>query len=94
MSPIYKIRKVFDSQWDPGMPDDVKEAFFEKYRDSCVGNDSFVEWIVHEGDTGYDSDEDWCVKRRLVDAWLIANGAEDRKPGEYDGETVLIKHWW
>ncbi len=94
MNPIYKLRKVFDCQWHPGMPDDVKDAFFAAYQDSPVGNDTFVEWTVHEDDTDYDSDEESHVQRRLVDAWLIANGAEDRKPGEYEGEIVLIKHWW
>lgn len=92
--PIYKTVKVFDCQWDPGMPDDVKEAFFDFHRDPFVGNDVYVDWTVHEDDTGYDDDNEWAIKRRLVDSWLLANGAEGRKEGEYHGETVLIKHWW
>ena len=81
--------KVFDCQWDPGMPEDVKKAFFSFYE---CGNDTYVEWIVHEDDSTYVEEEN--LSRRLVDAWLIANGAEDRKEGKYNGETVLIKHWW
>ena len=91
---IYKIMKVFDSQWGPGMPENIKEAFFDIYRDRHTGNDVFVKWIVHEDDTEYDDDSEWNAKRRLVDSWLIANGAGDRKEGAYNGETVLIKHWW
>lgn len=92
--PIFKTMKVFDCQWDPGMPEDVKRAFFDLHSDPRVGNDVFVEWTVHWDDTGYDDDDEWASKRRLVDAWLIANGAADRAEGKYNGETVLIKHWW
>lgn len=91
----YKVMKVFDCQWDPGMPSDVKRAFFEIANDPVtIGNDVFIEWTVHHDDTGYDDNNDWASKRRLVDKWLIENGAEDRKDGKYNGETVLIKHWW
>jgi len=93
--PIYKIMKVFDSQWDPGMPKDVKNAFFDLHRDMGVGNDTFVDWTVQWDDSDYDADNEWAAKRRLVDDWLIANGAVGRtKESPYEGETVLIKHWW
>lgn len=91
---IFKLMKVFDCQWGPGMPEDVKDAFFDLHRDPSVGNDVFVEWTVHEDDADYDDDNEWAARRRLVDSWLIANGAKDRLESEYNGETVLIKHWW
>jgi hypothetical protein len=91
MSLSYKIMKVFDSQWNPGMPDDVKAAFFSFYE---CGNDVLVYWTVQEDDSSYDSDDEFSIKRRLVDNWLIKNGAEPRQEGKYNGETVLIKHWW
>lgn len=84
--PIYKMMKVFDCQWDPGMPDDVKKAFFDSQFDTCC-NDVYVAWDVELGDSDYDSPDEIQSKRRLVDQWLIDNGANS-------GETVLIKHWW
>jgi hypothetical protein len=92
--PIYRVMKVFDSQWYPGMPKDVKEAFFDLFRDRCTGNDVYVEWTVHDDDSEYDPDNEWGAKKRLVDNWLIANGAEDRQEGKFNGETIIIKHWW
>lgn len=87
--PIYKTMKVFDCQWDPGMPEDVKEAFFEFYE---CGNDAYVTWTVQED--SIESNSEWAAKKSLVDNWLITNGAEPRQEGTYNGETVLIKHWW
>lgn len=99
--PIYKMMKVFDSQWDPGMPEDVKDAFFDCYRDSSVGNDSYVEWTIQKDGCTSDSKSEWEGKEKLiknhklVDDWLISNGAESRNESSlYNGETVLIKHWW
>lgn len=89
--PIYKTMKVFDCQWNPGMPEDVRAAFFSFYE---CGNDAYVTWTVQEGDTEYDSDTESSVNRRLVDKWLIENGAEPRQDGKFNGETVLINHWW
>ena len=88
----YKLMKVFNCQWDPGMPDDVKDAFFSFYE---CGNDVYVTWTVQDDDTGYDDNDPRSVSRRLVDDWLIDNGAVGRTPeSPYHGETVLIKHWW
>lgn len=91
--PIYKVMKVFDCQWDPGMPQEVKDAFFSLHE---CGNDVYVDWEVQWDDRNYfTSQEDWAVKRRLIDDWLMANGATGRTPeSPYHGETVLIKHWW
>jgi hypothetical protein len=83
--PIYEMMKVFDCQWNPGMPPDVQKAFFALHE---VGNDVYVSYDV-DGEQ-YDADDpDNPVdrNRKIVDKWLVENGAED-------GETVLIKHWW
>lgn len=96
---IYKTMKVFDCQWDPGMPDDVKKAFFSFYE---CGNDVFVEWTIQDERFSTkenpipglaDENSEHALNKKKVDAWLIAHGA---KPGKIDheGETVLIKHWW
>lgn len=87
--PIYQTMKVFDCQWDPGMPDDVKKAFFSFCE---CGNDVYVSWTVETSGTN-DSGDDYNADHKLVDQWLIDNGAE---AGAADrcGETVLIKHWW
>jgi len=81
--------KVFDCQ--SGMSDEVKKAFFSFYE---CGNDVYVTWTVQEDDTEYDGDDEFAVNRRLVDAWLMENGAEGRAEDKYNGETVLINHWW
>jgi hypothetical protein len=91
-----KIMKVFDCQWnEPKMPEDVKRAFFDLHREDGVGNDVYVEWEVQWDDVDYDSDDEFAVKRRLLDNWLLEHGAMGRQlNGGYHGETVLIKHWW
>jgi hypothetical protein len=89
----YQTMKVFDCQWDPGMPKDVKKAFFEITE---TGNDVYVSWTVQADGSYSDDDTDEITKNlKLVDNWLIENGAEGRsEQSPYDGETVLIKHWW
>lgn len=87
--PIYKVMKVFDCQWDPGMPKDVKKAFFDL--NEC-GNNVYVRWQI--ASDIYEEGDEWSIKRKLVDDWLIANGAEGPKDEHSSGETVLIKHWW
>lgn len=84
----YKFMKVFDCH--RGMPEDVRESFFDIYRNygNGIGNDCFVEYTINGDGVGDDEDH------QKLDAWLIANGAEDRKLGQYNGETVIIKHWW
>jgi hypothetical protein len=73
------------------MPEDIQNAFFS----SCeCGNDTYVKWIVQEDDSSYDDDSETSIKRRLVDKWLIENGADPRQEGKFNGENVLIKHWW
>jgi hypothetical protein len=91
---LYKTMKVFDCQ--TGMPKDVKEAFFDLHADPAVGNDVFVQWTVEWDEEDYDADDEWSAKIRLVDKWLMANGARGRniENHEYEGELVLIKHWW
>lgn len=92
----YKIMKVFDCWSEPGMPDNVRSAFFDLHKDPPIGNDVYVEWTVEWDDTGYNSDNEFATKRRLVDQWLIENGAHGRdlSQDKYNGETVIIKHWW
>lgn len=89
--------KVFDSQGEGlnKMPDDVKRAFFDYYKDSPFGNDCYVEWEVQWDDMDYEADDELSVKRRLIDNWLIDNGAVGRYANDgFKGEMVLIKHWW
>ncbi len=96
----FKTMKVFDCQWDPGMPEDVKKAFFSFYE---CGNDVFVTWTVHderfstkESPERYLADEnsEHAQNKMKVDNWLIQHGANPAKNKGSEGETVLIKHWW
>jgi len=91
--PIYKTMKVFDSQWDPGMPKDVKKAFFDHFRDTGTGNDVYVTWAIQD-EVFKDENSEWALNKKKVDDWLIANGADAAKDDKSEGETVLIKHWW
>jgi len=93
----YQTMKVFDCQWDPGMPEDVRRVFFKLTE---VGNDVYVSWTVQEDGSCDDIDGDddfaeYVKNRKIVDTWLIENGAERRsEKSPYNGETVIIKHWW
>lgn len=90
---IYRTMKVFDCQWDPGMPEDVKEAFFKIF--DRTSNDVFVEWqIANEKFSAADENSEWAQRKKLLDTWLITNGADGPKNDDSSGETVLIKHWW
>lgn len=87
----YETLKVFDCQ---DMPDDVKKMLFEHGRDIGVGwhMDSYVPWGV--ANEFFDDENDpWAVRKKTIDAWLIANGA--RGPADEDdaGEDVLIHYW-
>ena len=83
--------KVFDCQ---EMPNNIKTAFFSFYEDPSIQNDVYVSWTVQEDDINYNDDNEFAIKRRLIDDYLIENGADQRKDSEYNGETVLINHWW
>jgi len=96
----FKTMKVFDCQWDPGMPDDVKEAFFSFYEKE---NDVIVEWTIHDERFStkenpdrklYDEHSEHALNKKKVDAWLIEHGAKPAPNEDSEGETVLIKHWW
>jgi hypothetical protein len=88
----FKRMKVFDCQWDPGMPDDVKEAFFSFFE---CGNDVIVSWTVHdERFSPEDENTEWFIKKKKVNDWLVEHGAKPAKDEDSEGETVLIKHWW
>lgn len=92
-NPIYKTMKVFDSQWNPGMPEDVKRGFFRIFMDRAH-NDVFVEYSIN-GEVFSPEDEktEWCQDKIRLDAWLVENGADPGGPG-VSGETAIIKHWW
>jgi hypothetical protein len=77
----YKTMKVFDCQWNPGMPQDVQDAFFSFYE---CGNDVYVSWTIEKIPN---EDDVKFAKEKMVNTWLIENGA-------CEGETVLIQHWW
>jgi hypothetical protein len=83
--------KVFDCQWDPGMPEDIRQAFFSYYE---CGNDVYVEWTVHEERFEADDNSEHAVNKKKIDDWLIEHGANPAKNENSEGETVLIKHWW
>jgi hypothetical protein len=40
----FKTMKVFDCQWDPGMPEDVRQAFnpVESYRNYYRGDKAYI----------------------------------------------------
>lgn len=87
----FKTMKVFDCQWDPGMPEDIRRAFFSYYE---CGNDVYVEWTVHEERFEADDNSEHAVNKKKIDDWLIEHGANPAKNENSEGETVLIKHWW
>jgi hypothetical protein len=87
--PIYKTMKVFDCQWNPGMPENVKKAFFDIFADRAC-NDVYVSYTIAESVWGGDEGQDY----KLLDKWLIENGAEGLINDNVSGETVLIQHWW
>lgn len=80
------MMKVFDCQH--GMPNDVKTALFNIF--DCAGNDVYVDYTI--ADSIWEEDEGHDYK--LLDKWLIENGAEGPANDKSEGETVLIKHWW
>ena len=87
----FKTMKVFDCQWEPGMPEDIRRAFFSYYE---CGNDVYVEWTVHEERFEADDNSEHAVNKKKIDDWLIEHGANPAKNENSEGETVLIKHWW
>lgn len=93
--------KIFDCQWDPGMPDDIKRVFFSFFPETR--NDSYVEWTIQderfssaENSIPYCADEnsEHALNKKKIDAWLIEHGANPAENENSEGETVLIKHWW
>ena len=80
----YRTMKVFDCQ---DMPEALRYKFLDLWDDK--GNDSSVEWTVR-GDI-YEGDDD---VNKLIDDWLIENGAEFTKTEHTSGEEVIIKYWW
>ena len=86
-----KIMKVLDVQWGtPKMPDNVKEFFFDYYRNNSEGlcNDVWVEYCVggydyEEGDEDTENNE-----INILDLWLLENTDVEL------GEEILLKHWW
>lgn len=86
------MMKVFDCQ---DMPEEVKKAYFQHYRDAMVYsfNGSYLEWAI--ADEIFDEpDGEWAVCKKRVDEWLIANGAEGPPNADEEGESVLIQFWW
>ena len=81
---MFRLVKSFDCQ---RMPEQVKRAFFRTTE--AVGNDCHVSWEVQHVpcDSMVPDDEEPDRDVRMVDDWLLANGAEDL-------EIVLINHWW
>lgn len=69
----FQLKKVFDCQ---AMPEDLRSLFFEHERKGLGrGNDVYIDWYINDSTD------------KLIDAWLLAQGAE---PDEH----VLIRHWW
>lgn len=84
----FKIMKVFDCQ---DMPEDIRRVFFDAHEER---NDSYVLWTLETaGINDTDTDKDYDADHKLIDQWLIDNGAKPGEPGR-SGETVLINHWW
>jgi len=93
VSPLYKTMKIFDFQ---NMNEDVQNAFLKDCRES-QNCDRYVEWIIGNsiGDAidedDFDPNADWLLNRKIVDAWLIENGAQAAKDDRSEGDTVLIE---
>lgn len=85
--------KVFDCQWNPGMPSDVYDAFRRIFEGTQ--NDVIVGYTVQDErfEKGEEESE-WAQDKNKLDAWLIANGAQAAPSDDDSGEDVLIKHWW
>lgn len=84
--PKFKLKKVFNCQ---DMPEDIKDMFFERNSDPSHGNDCYVDWYIKGTKEEYMSPEE-----KAIDAWLIANGANDAPSENDSGEEVIISHWW
>lgn len=80
----YELQKVFDCQ---EMPDNVRKAFFDYYRDNGKGNDVYVRWFGSYSDEWLDADGEMMPEYKPIHDWLVANGAEPN-------EDVIINHWW
>ena len=83
----YKMMKVFDCQ---DMPEDIQDAFFKlKHNFASPGNDTYLMMQI-----------DHCIPEavipedKIVQEWLVANGALPGKDSDSEGEEVLVKHWW
>ena len=89
---MFRTLKVFDCQ---EMPPDVKAAYFEHYEAALIQsyNGSYLEWGI--ADEVFENENDaWALRKKMVDAWLIANGAIGPATEDDDGEEVLIRFWW
>lgn len=69
---MFQMMKVFDCQ---RMPKEERHALFDSFQKS---NDSCVQFQIGE---------DYGPQLKLVEDWLIGQGAED-------GEEVIILYWW
>lgn len=82
----YKMMKVFDSQ--RGMPEKIKEAFFDHTSGCGAGNDVYLSIEMESLKEQMDPEEynDTEQTKKLYD-WLLEQGVKET-------ETVIIKHWW
>jgi len=98
MKKKFQLMKVFDCQ---DMPGKIKESFFRIFDDQ--GNDVYVtyqiagerfKYTLPNGVEVDEEDSEWAKDKKVLDAWLIKNGASAPKSKDSSGEEVLINHWW
>ena len=82
----FVTRKVFDCQ---DMPEDLRKIFFDMFEN---GNDSYVNWGIQ--DSIWDEGDSHGENVKLLDKWLVENGASPAPAEHTAGEEVLIKYWW
>jgi len=81
MMPTYDCQK---------MPEKIKQAFYsltDNYGNDCYVSHWVGDALKEEADDPGSYEEDILKKYRLVEDWLIKNGA-------IVGEEVIINHWW
>lgn len=85
--PKYKLLKVFNCQQMPG---DIRDIYFEEANDpESHGNDCYIDWYIE-----HPSDPHISENKKIINQWLVDNGADAALDENSSGEKVLIRHWW
>lgn len=85
---LYTLRKVVDPHRN--MPKDIKDSFFEAFKDESRGNDSYINFTVGEYVNslrpGDEDDEYYNSSLATFDKWMMENFELN--------ESVILLYWW